>query len=102
MFKYLAALLKKILVTDNIVDVETELLAFRKTQDRLKLAVEQQMDKIAESESEKLELDVELQDEIKRLEAEHKTNIAVEDANIKASEEIIDEAEAWLDIFPKK
>lgn len=101
MKKLLVKLLKFVFRTEDIVDVSLELNELKRVQARLQLAKEQKEQEIAISECNKLDLETDLEEDIRQLKIVNESEVRKEDAAIKAADTEISEIDDWLDMFPK-
>lgn len=99
----LQSLLKAVgIIKNDRIDVGGELAQLKVIRERLELAKSQQGEIIADAECAKLDNDVDLQEALREIEAEYAEKNKAEDATIKEAEDIIDEADEWLSMFPSK
>lgn len=86
----------------HVVDVSKELSQLKQTKARLELSKKQQAEIIAEAECNKLHNEVEMQEIIREIQAEYAESNKEEDAAIENSEDIIEDVDQWLAMFPTK
>ncbi|AGG58165.1 coil containing protein [Vibrio phage 3.058.O._10N.286.46.B8] len=101
MKKFLAALFGILFKTGDRVDVSTELSELKRIQSRLALAKEQKEQDIATSECNKLDLETDLEEDIRKLKVAYEAEVRDEEEAIKAADTEISEIDDWLGMFPK-